>query len=294
MRRTISVQTRCQHSHHCIGGTCPDSCHSEEHTNTYISNQWMKGSRSDLWVLGTCIDTNELTHCWGHELPCHYKDNQKCNLCHRDKARRHRLKINTGTPSRNRSQTRCSCDTAIFQVFEIEVTHFLKCLKVMCMENNPRSFTTAVRTFRGAPRLTCDSVRANISAPGTQAAWCNPDPWIRRKASVTQTYLLIGLIQQSLLRFCSVSVAPNVSIKAFLEAPARGRKLPAVCLYLLHFHKCWVNSSGKRGQGALFLTARIPYPLFFHSWPPRLTSDPNLWLLCVSMCVFEGVCPRFC
>lgn len=295
MHRTISVQTRRQHSHHCIGGTCPDSCHGEEHTNTYISNQWMKASRSDfLLVLETCIDTNELTHCCGHKLPCHYKDNQKYNLCHGDKARRHRLKINAGTPSRNRSQTRCSGDTAVFQVFEIEAIHFLKCLKVMSMENNPRSFTSAVRTLRGAPRPTCDSVRVNTSAPAPRRCWCNPDPWIRHMASVAHTYLLIGFIQQSLLGFFGVSVAPNVSIKAFLAASAQGRKLPAVCLYLLGFHKCWVKSSGKRGQGALLLTARIPYPLFFHSWPPRPTSDPNLWLLCLSVCVFGGVCPCFC
>lgn len=52
----------CHHSYHRIGCTCPDTCHTKEHTNSYISDLWMKGSQWDfLLALQTCINTAELT-----------------------------------------------------------------------------------------------------------------------------------------------------------------------------------------------------------------------------------------
>lgn len=41
------------------------------------------------------------------------------------------------------------------------------------------TFRTAVRTFCGAPRSTCDNVIVDLSTPASGRGWCNPDLWLR-------------------------------------------------------------------------------------------------------------------
>lgn len=132
----------------------------------------------------------------------------------------------------------------------------------------------------------CQSRYINSCA---QARWCNPDLWLRFATHGIGNAHVFADVQPPL---CSFSLWTCQS-KPCSQPPPEAEAGPRTPLRLCSgCHKCWAKRECEEGTGSAVFSSEDSPPIVLSSATNTpLTSDPNLWLLCVSvfLCAPRGL-----